>query len=488
MSIFKWTTEPKKIIYWEPIIVSDMQWPCPDGFHVPTRDESSSMYSILKALWLQSSTRYTYLKMPLAWDLYWENWTRKNSGSQAFYRTSSIYDSSDSRYINFSTWTTRVSKYTGCSIRPFKNTAVIPTSSWDILYDWSSAASWAGVFHNATDGLISLSSDWTNWITIADKNLWATTVWNNGDTLSKANCGGFFQRWNNYMFPRSWATTTDATAVNAWSYWPWNYYSSSTFITTNPRDSSDNANLWWWVTQWTTEKSKEVKAVYLWENKVRPEWKREPNANTVAYRPLNSTTTNTDQSWNGYNLRQTWGSFTTLDGVDCFYNGWSTTGYFNLTSASKIPSWNADRTILLRANSKSYSSSYDRAILQYGSNANGSQLTIALSTSNNAAALTYNYAVTWDTMTSWKWVSLAFTYSWGTWKFYQDGVLKWSANTSLSTTAISSSYPLRLMRRNTSTSSNYQFRWYLSEVIIEDKAWTADEVLAYYNQTKWNYE
>ena len=110
------------------------------------------------------------------------------------------------------------------------------------------------VYHNAWLWLISLSSDGDTRITIADKNLWATTVYNDGDTLSEANCWKFYQRWNNYWFAFTWPTTTSSTQVNTNNYWPWNYYSSSTFITT-PNASTNwssvnNANLRWW-TDWT---------------------------------------------------------------------------------------------------------------------------------------------------------------------------------------------------------------------------------------------
>lgn len=85
-----------------------------------------------------------------------------------------------------------------------------------------------------------------------DKNLWATTVWNSGDTLSEANCWKYYQRWNNYWFPRTWTVTTSSTQVDASTYWPWNYYSSSTFITRSSSpyrwDTTDNWNLRWWVT------------------------------------------------------------------------------------------------------------------------------------------------------------------------------------------------------------------------------------------------
>lgn len=100
------------------------------------------------------------------------------------------------------------------------------------------------IYHNANLWLISLSSDWTNWITITDKNLWATTVYNSGDTISEANAWKFYQRWNNYWFPADWSVATSSTIVNAGSYWPNNYYSSSTFITWSYWDTSYNANLW----------------------------------------------------------------------------------------------------------------------------------------------------------------------------------------------------------------------------------------------------
>ena len=114
----------------------------------------------------------------------------------------------------------------------------------------------AWIYHNAELGLISLSSDWETWTTITDKNLWATQVYNNWDTLSETNCGKFYQWGNNYWFPFTWAVTTSSTQADASNYWPWNYYSSSTFIIRNntPRDwsSVENNNLRW-DTTWTNE-------------------------------------------------------------------------------------------------------------------------------------------------------------------------------------------------------------------------------------------
>lgn len=109
---------------------------------------------------------------------------------------------------------------------------------------------YVGIFWNQTDWLIT-ASDWDNIITIADKNIWATTVYNSWDTVSQSNCWYYYQWGNNYWFPVSWPVNTSSSQVNAQNYWPWNYYSSSTYITwqsSNWWDSSNNANLWWWTT------------------------------------------------------------------------------------------------------------------------------------------------------------------------------------------------------------------------------------------------
>lgn len=121
------------------------------------------------------------------------------------------------------------------------------------IYMWRDLVTTPWIYHNADLWLISLSSDGSTRYTIADKNLWATTVYNYWDTRSEDNCGVFYQWGNNYWFPYSWGITTSSTQVNAGNYWPWNYYNSSTFITGSYGwDSSNNNNLRWWTT-WTNK-------------------------------------------------------------------------------------------------------------------------------------------------------------------------------------------------------------------------------------------
>ena len=112
------------------------------------------------------------------------------------------------------------------------------------------------IYHNATLWLISMSSDGTTRITIADKNLWATTVYNNWDALSEANCGKFYQWGNNYWFNYNSSITVNQTKVNVSSYWPNNYYSSSTvYVASSFRDfygTTNNFDMWGGET-WTYE-------------------------------------------------------------------------------------------------------------------------------------------------------------------------------------------------------------------------------------------
>ena len=275
------------IYVWEPRIIStsDMQWPAPDGFHVPLSSEWQSLCGILTStFWLanNATTIGTYLKMPMAGSRSYSTTRVGNAGTWGYYWSSTPYNTQDSYYFDFSSSDIKLQLYSsrgnGYSVRCFKNIPVIPTSSWTTLHQGSWSA-W--VFYNATAWLISVSWDWNTWVTIADKNLWATTVFNQWDTVNDDNSWYFYQWGNNYGFPHSWSLESASyRQVDASNYWPWNYYESSTWITTKPRDTSNNNNLWWWVTQWTSTTTSgiknlyiwanEVKEVYVWDTKVRP--------------------------------------------------------------------------------------------------------------------------------------------------------------------------------------------------------------------------
>ena len=236
----------------------DNQWPCSDGFHVPSKEDLQEMCTIMSTVWLSTSQVdcETYLKLPYAGMRNDEN-ANQGVGVAAFYHASNPnLQSSFQCWWLYWRWapigvSDLVSRKDWCSLRPFKDTPSIPDNSWTTLYQWTWSA-W--IFHNATLWLISLSWDWANWLTIADKNLWATQVFNYWDTYSEANCWKFYQWWNNYGFARTWSITGELWPVNATWYWPWNYYSSNVFRLVDMLDDWINPsddNLWWWVSQWT---------------------------------------------------------------------------------------------------------------------------------------------------------------------------------------------------------------------------------------------
>ena len=227
---------------------SVMRWPCPKWFHIPMESERQTIKTMRTDLWT-SMEFVTAFKIPKAWRLYNTSWGFNNYSAAFFRSCKASWDNYQARQFWASTGTPTISSTARSywySIRPFKDIPVVPDSNRDTIYAWT----WdAGIFHNPTLWLISVSSDWTNWVTIADKNLWATTVYTGGGYSNESNCWWFFQWGNNYMFPRSWATNTSATQVNATWYWPWNYYNSSTFITSDwAWDTSNNKNLRWWLT------------------------------------------------------------------------------------------------------------------------------------------------------------------------------------------------------------------------------------------------
>ena len=240
----------KKVFVWKKGNITDMQWPCPTGYHIPTKDEWQAVYDAWVSLWVwtvsDSDNMKIYLKLPYSWrrlnasaevNTQWIRWQ---------YWSSSWYSNEQSYMLSIATWeniSPQGKNYQSLwlAIRPFKDTPVTPDSTWSELY-----TNW--IYHNSTLWLISIKN-WNNWITIADKNLWATVVYNNWDTLSQNNCWKYYQRGNNYWFAWTWSVTTSSSQVNAGSYWPWNYYGSTTFITRSSSpwnwDSSNNANLRW---------------------------------------------------------------------------------------------------------------------------------------------------------------------------------------------------------------------------------------------------
>lgn len=97
----------------------------------------------------------------------------------------------------------------------------------------------AWIYRNADLGLISLSSNWTDWITIADKNLGAENVW---------DYWKYYQWGNNYWFATTWSISTTSSYQNPSWYSPstWSY---SSFV--KRANWMSTVVQWLWGMNWT---------------------------------------------------------------------------------------------------------------------------------------------------------------------------------------------------------------------------------------------
>ena len=151
------------------------------------------------------------------------------------------------------------------------------TTDWNNLVT-SIKAKWivnATITHDTVNGEITMANgQWS--MTIMDKNLWASVVYEDWDTLSEANCGTYFQRWNNNWFAWTGSVTTSGTQVDTTGYGPWNYYTWTDFIIWSPDWSNpSNDNLWGDTTdteqarQWPAPSGYHVPSTTEWQNFIK---------------------------------------------------------------------------------------------------------------------------------------------------------------------------------------------------------------------------
>jgi hypothetical protein len=123
---------------------------------------------------------------------------------------------------------------------------------------------------------IVMCSGSATWYTLQACNLWSTTVW-----TTSTSYGNYFQWGNNYASTSAWPTTS--TLADATGYWPWNYYSSTSFILWSDSYRFDwttvqNDNLWWNTTdtpvarQWPCANGYHVPSQPEWSGIVSAWW------------------------------------------------------------------------------------------------------------------------------------------------------------------------------------------------------------------------
>ena len=236
---------------------SDRKGPAPSGFHVPSKDEWQWLITIMNWLGLTTVDNWRInLHMPLTGYRNRATLALGNQGTRGYYwlSTPDRASSDSAYYMNLpSSWEAGVNSNFYCygyPVRSFKNSYVTPDSSWTVI-SWTLWSAW--IFWNQSEWLISIT-DWTTGYTMQDKNLWATTVYSDWDTLTQANMWSMYQWGNNYWFPSTWTISkSSSTRVDTTGYWPTNPYSSDTFIKGQTWSTVGIYNLWWDTSNGTHE-------------------------------------------------------------------------------------------------------------------------------------------------------------------------------------------------------------------------------------------
>ena len=214
-----------------------------------------------------------------------------------------------------------------------------------------------------------------------------------------------------------------------------------------------------------------IQGIYVWNQQVRPKWWK-PWSHTIAYYPLHE---NTDEVMGNYSW--TWGSATFGDNMATvtsrLYRSWTFfhgyTGDFTISAYVKMTTSPSYWGIMFKSDS-GYNASLE--ISSY-------------------------YAWTNNGANKWAWVSY-----YNSWWYYKSSV---GTNGGIYNVIwVKSSWTMYVYvnwsQIWTFTAWNYPWSWWSSwdtaniptwvicaDVIIENIAWTADEVSEYYNQTKWTY-
>lgn len=220
---------------------------------------------------------------------------------------------------------------------------------------------------------------------------------------------------------------------------------------------------------------KEVQNIYIGEYKW---WK--PWANTLLYLPLkedlldhsqyNRTITQTgtitkDSTW--YKFGASWASY-------LYSSNFNWPNICTLSVWSK-KTWNGSyHAVVANKYYGSHRNPYITTNLIYGNRSNYIQFE-CVNTSNTV----YSYTSNIDTYNAWH--HFVWVYTWTKYYLYIDWVKNLEYNVSWNLLSTNSWF---YVGDYVWDSPNQYFVWNISEVIFEDKAWTAQEISDYYNSTK----
>lgn len=229
----------------------------------------------------------------------------------------------------------------------------------------------------------------------------------------------------------------------------------------------------------------EIASARVWTTKVRPAWWT-PWSNTIAYYPLTSSTTVNDTSGNNKNLSKTWTvTFGTYWWVSCAYtqNQHSNNAPVNYLSTDSI-SLPTNMTVSMWVQPSTNKAGVTTCWTFWTWRPQMYWLWIWTYYNNWEACIwdfSWTYEKIWNNLwiSSWNWYNMIVVKEWTKSTVYKNGTLVWDY------TWLQSSIWQRFMLCD--TYSSWWLTWYMSEVIVESKLWTATEVSNYFNSMKSNY-
>jgi len=216
-----------------------------------------------------------------------------------------------------------------------------------------------------------------------------------------------------------------------------------------------------------------IQRIYIGDhNLVYPKWK--PSSSTIAYYPLTATDTVNDKSWNWKNLTNTWVTFGTVWNVSCAtFNGSS---YLNRSES--LFTWSSTFTVnLWYRRTWTYAAHYNVFAVWTAGWTNSFIIWMTETDWKMMLWWWTNDRNTWYSLTENTWLNIVVTHSWWTVKVYGNGSLVYTWTVSYS---IQSWYTWV----GCWTTNNACMIWNLSNVIIENKVRTAQDVKDYYDGTK----
>ena len=217
--------------------------------------------------------------------------------------------------------------------------------------------------------------------------------------------------------------------------------------------------------------------MYIGQDKIRPSgwgwW--QPWADTIAYYPLTTASTVNDESWNSHTMSQYWGTFWTYWWVDCL--SLSSSNYLSCT-ISQLPQWNNPITISCWCWINDIS--WEQWIFWYGRNGRHRSFQFAYHT-DYFWVRTYQDDCVISSYSSytWKWIYITWTSDWSSVKFY----INWQLQQTASHSQDMQDTTLYIWKWIV----NYWMTWYISNCIVENVAWTQQEISDYYDITKAKY-